>query len=60
MNLNFTDKVTIDEGIMTKSTKNPKFISTAEEYFSKKVPLVDVMNSIKEVKEYIPTVKRLE
>ena len=35
-------------------------ISKAEEYFFKKVPLVDVMNTMKDIKELLPSFQKLE
>ena len=35
-------------------------IGKAEEYFFKKVPLVDVMNTMKDIKELLPSFQKLE
>ena len=58
--MNFPDKVISDESKMSQGSKSKQFINKSEEFFQKKVPLVDVMNSIKEIKEFLPIVSKLE
>lgn len=53
------DRINTDNIITPKKVKN-SLITKADEYFQKKVPLVDVMNTMKEVKELLPTINKLE
>ena len=57
--MDFPDKVVMDDS-KKPFNKTKTFISKADEFFQRKVPLVDVMNTVKEIKEYLPLVQKME
>eukprot|EP00347_Sterkiella_histriomuscorum_P006151 403353874 len=54
------DPVSIAQPKQKPQQQNSSLIHKADEFFQKKVPLVDVMNAIKELKESIPTIHKME
>ncbi|CDW83971.1 UNKNOWN [Stylonychia lemnae] len=57
--MNVPDRINTDNIKIAQKSKN-SLITKADEYFQKKVPLVDVMNSIKELKDMTPLMNKLE
>lgn len=59
--MDFPDRVVIDDGSKKQPLQKTKtLISKADEFFQRKVPLVDVMHTVKEIKEYMPMVHKME